>query len=333
MSAGMEATATFILRGVLYEYDKEDPTRHTARIRARLSLEQQQCSYDELYALWASSGMVKKRKDALSLVFNSGCADRVDYAQWPKMLAAARLHPAILELKPKVTRGSKSFTDRMNKLRIKIENVKKNRAAKLALLEGGDSYYDVWTMQVSEGEERSDKARYNELRKKACCEAALEEGADPETEMPTTQELPQIVAAVRKPPFQRVAAHERRANVRKYTRQYCFVCASLFTLKGGLTYVEHSHLVQSGLVFDGELFSLLFSSVPERKVARCPVAPRAAAGGAPCWWLRPGGWARAGVVLVAGHWCGRLSAPSPLLALRRRRHWWRSCGRCPRCAG
>lgn len=97
----------------------------------------------------------------------------------------------------------------------------------------------------------------------------------------------------------------------------------------GARAATHCHL----LVFDGELFSLLFSSVPERKVARCPVAPRAAAGGAPCWWLRPGGWARAGVVLVAGHWCGRLSAPSPLLALRRRRHWWRSCGRCPRCAG
>ena len=97
----------------------------------------------------------------------------------------------------------------------------------------------------------------------------------------------------------------------------------------GARAATHCHL----LVFDGELFSLLFSSVPERKVARCPVAPRAAAGGAPCWWLRPGGWARAGVVLVAGHWCGLLSAPSPLLALRRRRTWWRSCGRCPRCAG
>lgn len=97
----------------------------------------------------------------------------------------------------------------------------------------------------------------------------------------------------------------------------------------GARAATHCHL----LVFDGELFSLLFSSVPERKVARCPVAPRAAAGGAAGWWLRPGGWARAGVVLVAGHWCGRLSAPSPLLALRRRRHWWRSCGRCPRCAG
>ena len=36
------------------------------------------------------------------------------------------------------------------------------------------------------------------------------------------------------------------------------------------------------LVFDGELFHQLFSSVPERKVARCPGAPRAAAGGAPC---------------------------------------------------
>lgn len=248
MSAGMEATASFILSGLVYEYDKEDPTRHTARIRARLSLEQQQCSYDELYALWAPSGMRKKRKDALSLVFNSGCANCRDYLQWPNMLAAARLHPAILELKPKVTRGSKTFNDKMMKLRFKIENVKKNRAARLALLESGDSYYDVWTMQVSEGEERSDKARYYELRTKSCCEVALEEGADPETEMPTGLELTEIVAAVRKPPFQRVAAHERRANVRKYTRQYCFVCASLFTLKGGLTYVEHSHLVESGLV-------------------------------------------------------------------------------------
>ena len=50
--------------------------------------------------------------------------------------------------------------------------------------------------------------------------------------MPANSELPDIVAVVRKPPFQRVAPNERRADVRKYTRQYCFVCASLFTPKG-----------------------------------------------------------------------------------------------------
>ena len=56
----------------------------------------------------------------------------------------------------------------------------------------------------------------------------------------------------------------------------------------GARAATHCHL----LVFDGELFNHLFSSVPERKVARCPVVV------AEAWRLGPrrcggGGWALA----------------------------------------
>ena len=67
----------------------------------------------------------------------------------------------------------------------------------------------------------------------------------------------------------------------------------------GARAATHCHL----LVFDGELFSHLFSAVPERKVARCPGGGTAGRG------RRRGlvvvAEALAGVVVVvAGPWCG-----------------------------
>lgn len=49
---------------------------------------------------------------------------------------------------------------------------------------------------------------------------------------------------------------------------------------------------------------------------------------AEAWWLGPGRCGAGGGALVRA----AERSPSPLLALRRRRTWWRSCGRCPRCA-
>ena len=88
---------------------------------------------------------------------------------------------------------------------------------------------------------RQDKACYTEMRTKSCCLVALGMGADIETEMPTGEDLTEIAGWTMRPAFERLDLPRAKTSFAEpsFARQFCFICFSLFVLKGGRVFVEH----------------------------------------------------------------------------------------------
>ena len=88
---------------------------------------------------------------------------------------------------------------------------------------------------------RQDQACYDEMRTKSGLLAAISLGANEETEMPTNPDLQEIVRWTTHPSFERLDLPRAKTSFAEpsYARQFCYICGSLFVLKGGRVFVEH----------------------------------------------------------------------------------------------
>jgi len=226
---------------LVYAWDPNNPRQHTEKIRALLPAEEQNLSKKELTKRWKAVTSRSVRQDAIQRVVNVGLP-----SGWnaPKtmldILVKMALPPGFLNLKPKPRlRLTEPFKARSKSVRKQLFGVRQNRAAREAML-SGEPMRSPYASLNPDGT-RLDRNCYDEMRTKSCCLVAIGMGANEETEMPTGDDLPEIVRWTTQPAFERLKLPRAKTSFAEasFARQFCFICCSLFVLKGGRVFVEH----------------------------------------------------------------------------------------------
>ena len=222
-----------------YAWDPSKPRQHTEKIRAQLPKDDQNLSEAALRKLWAEVHW-KKREDAVKRIVNVLHSGWNNLSSMLDILVKMALPPRFLDLKPKPRlRLTDVFKKHSEAVFNKFLNVQRNRAARELML-AGEPLRSPYAY-LNDDEERQDGACYKEMRAKSCCLVAISLGADMETEMPANVDFPELVRWTAWPSFERLELPRAKTSFAEpsYARQFCFICDSLFVLKGGRIFVEH----------------------------------------------------------------------------------------------
>jgi len=228
------------VKQLAYDWDPKKPRKHTAKIRASLPAAEQNLSKAALTKLWKPES-AEFRQDAIERVVNVGLG-----SAWnnPKtmldILVEMGLPPGAFRMTPKPPkRLTKPFKKHSEIIRSVIQGVRLNRAAREAML-AGEPLQSPYALLNDDGS-RLDQACYGEMRTKGCLLVAISLGANEETEMPTIDDLTEIVGWTVRPSFERLNLPRAKTSFAHaaYARQFCYICCSLFVLKGGRVFVEH----------------------------------------------------------------------------------------------
>ena len=223
-----------------YDWDEHKPRKHTEKIRAELPAAEQNLSAPKLRSLWLAE-REEFCVDAVKRVVNINLGELASAKkECVRKLVLMGLPPSAFRTNPKPKlRSTDPFRRRSRIVQTNMISVASNRAAREAML-AGDPLQSPYALLNPDGT-RQDKACYEEMRKKGACLVAIGMGANEETEMPTGADLPEIVAWTTKPSFERLKLPRAKTSFAEasFARQFCFICCSLFVLKGGRVFVEH----------------------------------------------------------------------------------------------
>ena len=209
----------------VFDFDKEDPTKHSAELIAALPEADRNLEEPEIERRWWAE--VKNKGYDAARDFLSNVVDHAfNYfrnGEYPKdtkahvqVLTKARLPPSFLKLNPP-KRNTPVFRRACDQFRLQTLNVQRHRKAALGQLMG-DPVPCSWGFLLP-GEDRSDDALKLELAARAVLYTCLGDGANPATEMPTTREMPPIKKLVIMPPFEPVAPGATHATDPSYARR------------------------------------------------------------------------------------------------------------------
>ena len=225
---------------LVFDWDKQKPRKHTEKIRASLPQADRNPSKEDLTKLWTLESPAF-RQDCIERVVNVGLGQGWNGPKSSlEILVLTGLPPSAFRMTPKPPkRLTKAFKKRMEIVKNLILSVQRNRAAREAML-AGEPLQSPYAWLNPDGT-RMDWATYSEMRTKSCLLVCISLGAKEESEMPTGPDLPEIVRWTVLPPFERLALPRTKTSFAEasYARQLCFICNSLFVLKGGRVFVEH----------------------------------------------------------------------------------------------
>ena len=230
-------------RLLAYDWDPKKPRKHTAKIRASLPAAEQNLSKAALTKLWKPESR-EVRIDAVKRILNVNLGELwVRDENTLNILVETGLPPAAFAKRPGFhrppLRQTEPFKRHSDGTRGLMRGVQSNRRAREAMLSGKPlrSPY-AW---VNDDGTRMDQACYNEMYTKGCLLAAIALGANEETEMPRKEDKPEIVGWTTHPSFERLDLPRAKTSFAEasYARQFCYICGSLFVLKGGRVFVEH----------------------------------------------------------------------------------------------
>ena len=228
------------LQYLAYDWDPTNPRKHTEKIRASLPQADRNPSKEDLTKLWTLESPAF-RQDCIERVVNVGLGQGWNGPKSSlEILVLTGLPPSAFRMTPKPPkRLTKAFKKRMEIVKNLILSVQRNRAAREAML-AGEPLQSPYAWLNPDGT-RMDWATYSEMRTKSCLLVCISLGAKEESEMPTGPDLPEIVRWTVLPPFERLALPRTKTSFAEasYARQFCYICGSLFVLKGGRVFVEH----------------------------------------------------------------------------------------------